>query len=122
MQESSNLAVQITTLLLNDERLSKKERVRLVEQCIQIVYQILLRCRREDVVEASGDAMGLLCKKCFLSQENVIRAIPGKLLRNFLERLENLKLLTSATLSSTGMTCLVTKIVSSQSEKSQLVN
>lgn len=120
LKESSNLAVQITTLLLNDERLSKKERVRLVEQCIQIVYQILLRCRREDVVEASGDAMGLLCKKCFLSQENVIRAIPGKLLRNFLERLENLKLLTSATLSSTGMTCLVTKIVSSQSGKSQL--
>ncbi|XP_057375048.1 uncharacterized protein LOC130696001 [Daphnia carinata] len=120
LKESSNLAVQITTLLLNDERLSKEERVHLVEQCVHIVYQILLRCRHEYAVEAAGDAMELLCKKCFVNQENVIRAIPGKLLENFLGSLENSKLGTSDILRPIGMAFLVNKIVCSQSEKSQL--
>ena len=77
------MAVQIAILLLNDERLPKEELVRQIDQCAQIVYQILIRCRHKGAIEAAGDAMGLLCRKLFASQEEAIRAIPGKILTNF---------------------------------------
>lgn len=115
------MAVQITTLLLKDERLPKEERVDGVENCAHIVYQILLNCCHEEAVKAAGDAMGLLCRKLFANQEEEIRAIPGKMLENFLERLDNSNLDTNASHRSTGMTLLVSEIVNSQSGKSPSV-
>lgn len=115
------MAVQVATLLLSDKTLTEEERVCKIEQCAQIVYQILVRCRHKGAIEAAGDAMGLLCRRLFTSREEAIRAIPGKLLMNFLERLENLKLGASITRRSAGLAFLVGKIVSSQPEKSSSV-
>lgn len=118
LKESGNLAVQVAILLLNDEGLTKEDRVRQVEECAQIVYQILLRCRHKGAIEAAGDAMGLLCRRLFASREETIKAIPGNILTNFLDRLENSKLGASITRRSAGLAFLVSKVVSSQSEKS----
>ncbi len=115
------MAVQVATLLLSDKTMTEEERVYKIEQCAQIVYQILVRCRHKGAIEAAGDAMGLLCRRLFTSREEAIRAIPGKLLMNFLERLENLKLGASITRRSAGLAFLVGKIVSSQPEKSSSV-
>lgn len=115
------MAVQVATLLLSDERLPKEDRVHHIEECADIVYQILLRCRHKGAIEAAGDAMGLLCRRLFASQEEAIRAIPGNILTNFLSRLENSKLGASITRRSAGLAFLVSKIVSSQSGKSSTV-
>jgi Putative death-receptor fusion protein (DUF2428) len=109
-------------LLLKDERLTQEERVHQVNQCAQVVYQILIRCRHKGAIEAAGDAMGLLCRKLFASREEAIRNIPGKILTNFLQRLENSKLGASITRRSAGLAFLVSKIVSSQAEKSSPVS
>ena len=111
------MAVQVATLLLKEDRLPKEELVHQIDQCAQVVYQILIRCRHKGAIEAAGDAMGLLCRKLFASQEEAIRAIPEKLLTNFLQKLENLKLGASITRRSAGLAFLVSKIVSSQPEK-----
>lgn len=121
LQETGNLAVQVATLLLNDSSLLEEERVNKIEQCAQIVYQILVRCRHKGAIEAAGEAMSLLCRRLFTSREAAVRAIPGKMLMNFLERLENLKLGASITRRSAGLAFLVGKIVSSQPEKSSSV-
>lgn len=117
-QETGNLAVQVATLLLNDQTLTKEERIKQIEQCTQIVYQILLRCRHKGAIEAAGDSMGILCRRLFASRDEEMRAIPGNVLMNFLQRLENLKLGASITRRSAGLAFLVGKIVSSQSDKS----
>ena len=117
IQESGYLAVQVSTLLLKDELLPKEEVACQIDQCAQIVYQILIRCRHKGAIEAAGDAMGLLCRKLCACVEEAIRAIPGKLLTSFLQRLENLKLESSITRRSAGLAFLVSKIVSSQPEK-----
>ena len=121
LQETGNLAVQVATLLLNDSTLLEEERVNKIGQCAQIVYQILVRCRHKGAIEAAGEAMSLLCRRLFTSREAAVRAIPGKMLMNFLERLENLKLGASITRRSAGLAFLVGKIVSSQPEKSSSV-
>ena len=121
LQETGNLAVQVATLLLNDSSLLEEERVNKIEQCAQIVYQILVRCRHKGAIEAAGEAMSLLCRRLFTSREAAVRAIPGKMLMNLLERLENLKLGASITRRSAGLAFLVGKIVSSQPEKSSSV-
>ena len=115
------MAVQVATLLLNDSSVLEEERVNKIEQCAQIVYQILVRCRHKGAIEAAGEAMSLLCRRLFTSREAAVRAIPGKMLMNFLERLENLKLGASITRRSAGLAFLVGKIVSSQPEKSSSV-
>ena len=121
LQETGNLAVQVATLLLNDSTLLEEERVNKIGQCAQIVYQILVRCRHKGAIEAAGEAMSLLCRRLFTSREAAVRAIPGKMLMNFLERLENLKLGASITRRSAGLAFLVGKVVSSQPEKSSSV-
>lgn len=106
------MAVQISALLLGDQSLAKEDRVQQIEQCANIVYRILLRCRHKGAIEAAGDAMGILCRRLFSSHDDEIRAIPGNVLMNFLQRLENLKLGASITRRSAGLAFLVGKIVS----------
>ena len=122
IKETGNLAVQLATLLINDQTLAEEEQLDLIEQCSQIVYQILLRCRHKGAIEAAGDAIGLLCRRLFASPNEMIRAIPGKLLTHFLQRLENLKSGASITRRSAGLAFLVGKIVSSQPEKFSAVS
>lgn len=108
-------------MLLNDELLTKEQRSDKIEQCAEIIYRILLRCRHKGAIEAAGDAMGLLCRQIFNNREEVIRAIPSKILTHFFERLGNLKTGASVTRRSAGLAYLVSKIVSSQPEKSSSV-
>lgn len=117
IQESGNLAAQVATLLLNDEFIAKELRTDKIEQCTEIIYRILIRCRHKGAINAAGDAMGLLCRKMFANREEGIRAIPGRILTKFLERLGNLKMGSSITRRSAGLAYLVSKVVSSQLEK-----
>lgn len=108
-------------MLLNDELLTKEQQSDKIEQCAEIIYRILLRCRHKGVIEAAGDAIGLLCRKMFNNREEVIRAIPSKILTHFFERFGNLKTGASVTRRSAGLAYLVSKIVNSQPEKSSSV-
>ena len=121
MQESGNLAAQVATLLLNDKLIAKEKRTDKIEQCAKIIYRILLRCRHKGAIEAAGDSMGFICRKTFANRDEVIRTIPGRILTNFLGRLGNLELGASVTRRSAGLAYLVSKIISSQPEKSSSV-
>jgi Putative death-receptor fusion protein (DUF2428) len=55
------------------------------------------------------------------NREEVIRAIPSKILTNFLELLENFKSVASITRRSAGLAYLISKIVSSIPENSSSV-
>lgn len=111
------MAVQVATMLLNDGLLPEEERARQIEQCVEVIYKILLRCRHKGAIEAAGEAMGFLCRRLFASQVTTIRTIPEKILVNFLERLESQKIGSNITRRSAGLAFLVCKIVSSQLEK-----
>ena len=97
------------------------DRARQIEQCADVIVQILLRCRHKGAIEATGDALGTLCKRLFASQEDEIRSIPKKLLTSFLTRLELSESGASITRRSAGLTFIVGKIVSSEPVKSEVI-
>lgn len=92
-----------------------------IEECALIIYQILVRCRHKGAIEAAGEAMGLLSRKLFASADSSIKAIPGKMLLDFLQRLEQSRSGANVTRRSAGLAFLVVKIVSSQPDKSSPV-
>lgn len=125
MQESGNLAVQVAFMLLNDNQLtlSEVERRSRIEECVRVVYQILLRCRHKGAIEAASESMGLLCRHLFASKIESIRTIPRNALLEFLNRLESTQSGASVTRRSAGLVFLVVKIVSSEpGEKSSKVS
>ncbi len=116
MQESGNLAVQVAFMLLNDNQLtlSEVERRSRIEECVRVVYQILLRCRHKGAIEAASESMGLLCRHLFASKIESIRTVPRNALMEFLNRLESTQSGASVTRRSAGLVFLVVKIVSSE--------
>ena len=71
-------------------------------------------------MESAADALGGLCRRLFTSQESFeFHEIPGRVLNDFLHRLEQSQAGASVTRRSAGLALFVGKIVASQPEKSQ---
>lgn len=98
------------------------EKIVQIEECAHIIYQILVRCRHKGAIEAAGEAMGLLSRRLFASSDASIRAIPGKILLEFLQKLEQSRSGANVTRRSAGLAFLVVKIVSSQPDKTSPVS
>ena len=98
------------------------DRARQIEQCADVIVQILLRCRHKGAIEDTGEALGTLCKRLFASQEDQIRSIPKTILTSFLTRLELSESGSSVTRRSAGLTFIVDKIVSSEPIKSEVIS
>lgn len=101
---------------------SEVDRAHQIEQCADVIVQILLRCRHKGAIEATGEALGTLCKRLFASQEDRIRSLPQKLLTSFLTRLELSESGSSITRRSAGLTFIVCKIVASEPNKSEVIS